>query len=197
MVETKVILFDLDGLVLTKKNKLFSERIAEENNIPLEKIQEFFFNDFRECSFGIADLKEKIAPYLIKWNYNGSVEDFLEYWFKSESNVDKNVIELIAKLRNKGVKCYIATRQEKYRKDYLLNIVGLKDYFDGIFCTCDIGYDKWEKEYWDYVSKTLNLKPEEITFFCDSQKNIDFSKTFGVNAYFYNDIDSIRQIVDF
>ncbi len=188
----KAILFDLDGLVIIGKKKLFSQRLSEEMNIPYEQVSDFFTNDFRECSFGRADLKEKIAHHLIKWRYKGSVDNFLNYWFEDESNTDKEVLSLVSNLKSKGVRCYIATRQEKYRKEYLLNVVGLKDYFDGIFCTCDIGYDKWENGYWDYVFNKLNAKPEEIMFFCDSQKNIDNSKKLGIQAYFYSGIDLLK-----
>ena len=184
----KAILFDLDGVVIVTK-KRFSERASEEMGIPLEEILHFLMNEFRECSFGRADLKEVIKPFLIKWGYKGSVDNFLTYWFKSDVNTDKRVLEIVDSLRNKDIKCYIATRQEKYKKDYLLNEVGLKNNFDGIFCTCDIGYDKWQEEYWKYVIKELKIKPEEIMFFCDSKKNIESANAFGVNAYFYDGID--------
>lgn len=190
---TKAILFDLDGLVIIGEKKLFSERLSEEMGIPLEQVSEFFVNDFRECSFGRADLKEKIAPYLAKWGYKGTINEFLQYWFDGEKETDKEVLKLVKKLRAGGIKCYIATRQEKYRKEYLLNVMGLKNEFDGIFCTCDIGYDKWQKEYWDFVFNTLNLKPEEIMFFCDSQKNVDTAEKFGIEAYFYTNRDILKE----
>lgn len=189
----KAILFDLDGVVLTSTGKRFSERLSERLGISLEVISEFFTNDFRECSFGRADLKEKIAPYLAKWGYDGTVDDLLKFWFKNEGTPNEEVLEIVANLRSKGVKCFIATRQEKYRKEYLLNNVGLKEKFDGIFCTCDIGYDKSEKGYWDYVFKELNLKPEEIMFFCDSKKNIDVAKSLGICAYFYEGVDFLKE----
>ena len=189
---TKTILFDLDGLVIIGNGKLFSQRISEEMNIPYEQVSEFFTKDFRECSFGRADLKEKIAPYLTKWGHKGTVDDFLNYWFEGESNTDKEVLKLVSELRLKGIKCYIATRQEKYRKEYLLNVIGLKDYFDGIFCTCDIGYDKWEQGYWNYVFNKLNSTAEEIIFFCDSQKNVDIAGNLGIQAYFYTGIDVLK-----
>lgn len=187
---TKAILFDLDGVVIIE-NKRFSVRMSEEMNIPLEEILPFFMNEFRECSFGRADLKEEIKPFLVKWNYDGSVDDFIKYWFDGERNTDKRVLEIVEELRGKNIKCYIATRQEKYRKDYLLNEVGLKNNFDGIFCTCDIGYDKWQEGYWNYVIKELKIKAEEIMFFCDSKKNIECASGFGVEAYFYDGIDVI------
>jgi putative hydrolase of the HAD superfamily len=189
---TKAILFDLDGLVIIGNGKRFSQRISEEMDIPYEQVSEFFTKDFRECSFGRADLKEKIAPYLTKWGYKGTVDNFLNYWFEGESNTDKEVLKLASELRQKGIKCYIATRQEKYRKEYLLNVVGLKDYFDGIFCTCDIGYDKWEQGYWDYVFNALNSTAEKIMFFCDSQKNVDNAGKLGIQTYFYTGIDVLK-----
>ena len=193
---TKAVLFDLDGVVITLgKGKKFSERFSEKFNLPLEKISEFFINDFSECSYGRADLKENIAPYLVKWGYKGTVEELLEFWFKDEGSPDEEVLKEVAALRAKGIKCFIATRQEKYRKEYLLNKVGLKDSFDGVFCTCDIGYNKSEKGYWDYVFDKLKLKPEEIMFFCDGKKNVDMARGFGIQAYFYDGVDFLKEKV--
>lgn len=189
----KAILFDLDGLVIRKKEKLFSQRVSEEMGLPYEQVSEFFTGEFRECSFGRADLKEKITPHLARWGYTGSVDDFLKFWFESESDTDKEVLEIVSEIRGKGVRCYIATRQEKYRKQYLLDVVGLKNVFDGIYCTCDIGFDKWEQGYWDFVFNDLNATPAEIMFFCDSQKNIDNAGKFGISAYFYTGIQVLKE----
>ncbi|MCX6753597.1 MAG: HAD hydrolase-like protein [Candidatus Nomurabacteria bacterium] len=190
---TKAILFDLDGLIITGSGKLFSERLSEKENIPMKQISEFFTNEFRECSFGKADLKEKITPYLTKWNYKGNSDDLLKFWFEGESNVNKEVLKIVEDLRSKNVKCYIATRQEKNRKDYVWNELNLKNNFDGIFCTCDIGYDKWQAEYWGYILNELKLKPEEIMFFCDSQKNVDSGNGFGIEAYYYEGLSFLKE----
>ncbi len=189
----KAILFDLDGLVIKKKETLFSQRVSVEMGLSYEQVSEFFTGEFRECSFGRADLKERIAPHLRKWGYKGSVDDFLKYWFESESNTDKEVLKIVSDIRLKGIKCYIATRQEKYRKQYLLDVVGLKDTFDGIYCTCDIGYDKWEKGYWNFVFNDLKTTPDEIMFFCDSQKNVDNAGKLGIRAYFYTDVEVLKE----
>lgn len=193
---TKAVLFDIDGIVITGRKYYFSYRLSKEYNIPVEKVEEFFLNDFKDCSFGKADLKEKIAPYLVKWNWKGSVEDLLEYWFSSESTTDKEVLQIIEKLRSKGIKCYIATRQEKYRLEYLLDIVGLRQHFDGVFCTCNIGYEKWQPEFFGFIFKNLNLKPEEIMFFDDTVKNIETVSALGVQAYFYEDINTLKKHTD-
>jgi len=188
----KAILFDLDGLVIVGNTKLFSERLSEKENIPMEQVSEFFLNDFRECSFGRADLKEKLTPYLSKWEHKGTVDDLLKFWFESDSEVNNEVLEIVKDLRFKDIKCYIATRQEKYRKEYIWNNLRLKNHFDGIFCTCDIGYDKWQTEYWDYIFDELKLKQAEIMFFCDNQKNVDSANSLGAESYFYKGVGFLR-----
>lgn len=191
--EIKVALFDLDGLVIVGRKRFFSERLSTEHNIPLADVQEFFLHGLKQCSFGKADLKEQIAPYLVKWNWSGTVDDLLEYWFSSENTKDEEVLQIIKDLRARGVKCYIATRQEKYRMQYLLEVVGLKDHFDGTFCTCDIGYDKSQPEFFEHVLKELGAEPVEVLFFDDTQKNVDLAKGMGINAHFYDGIEVLER----
>jgi len=188
----KAILFDLDGVVIKKREKMFSQRLSEQLDLSLDKILTFFNGEFRECSLGRADLREKVAPYLKEWNYKGLIDDFLKFWFESESETNTEVLEIIESLRTRGLKCYIATRQEKYRKEYVWNEMNLKNYFDGIFCTCDIGYEKWQKEYWDFVLKDLKLEPVEIIFFCDGEKNVDCAKNLNINSFLYTDPESLK-----
>lgn len=184
----KAVLFDLDGIVVTKRDKYFSVRYAEEHGVPLESVSEFFLGRFKKCSMGECDLKEEIAPYLPKWKWEGGVDEYLEYWFRTESGTDDTVLALIERLRASGYPCYIATRQEKYRMQYLLGEMGLKDRFDGTFVTHEIGYEKSDERFWKHVEEKLGLAPEEILFFDDTQKNIDVAKSLGIDAHFYDGI---------
>jgi putative hydrolase of the HAD superfamily len=189
----KAALFDLDGIAIVGRKRFFSIRLAEELSIPNEAVQEFFTKDLKPCSFGKADLKEQIAPYLDKWGWQGTVDDLLQYWFESESTRDEEVLSIVRALREKGVKCYIATRQEKYRMQYLLDVVGLKEYFDSTFVTCEVGYDKSEPEFFIHALNELGLKPEEVLFFDDTQKNVDTARALGIDAHFYDSIEVLKR----
>jgi putative hydrolase of the HAD superfamily len=191
----KAILFDLDGIVMIGREKYFSVRYAEEHDVPVEMVSEFFLGQFQKCSFGQCDLKEEIAPFLPKWKWEGSVEDFIRHWFTTEATLDTTVLKRIDALRAKGFKCYIASRQEKYRMAYLLDEVGLKKHFDGTFVTCEVGYDKSQKEYWEQVIGKLGLQPEEILFFDDTKKNVDMAQSMGIDAHFYDRIQVLEEQV--
>lgn len=193
---TKAAVFDLDGIVIKKRSRFFSERFAEEQGVANEVVQEFFVNDLKPCSFGRADLKESIAPYLSKWNWEGSVDDLLAHWFSSESTKDETVLTIVQALRDRGIKCYIATRQEKYRIQYLLDVVGLKDHFDGTFVTCEVGCDKSDPAFFEHVLSTLDLEPTQVLFFDDTQKNVDTAKAMGIDAHFYDGIDVLTRATD-
>ncbi len=192
---TKAILFDLDGVVLVGREEYFSARYAREHGVPMEEVSEFFTGQFKKCSFGQCDLKEEILPYLSKWKWPGTVDGFIQEWFSSESTVDKRVLDIIDTLRKSGRKCYIASRQEKYRMQYLWDQVGLSRHFDGTFCTADVGFDKSEREYWDCVLSALNLPPEEIAFLDDTQKNIEMARSLGIRAQFYDGIHVLEEEV--
>ena len=185
---TKVVLFDLDGIVMVGRKEYFSARYAREHGVPQEDVNEFFEGQFKRCSFGQCDLKEEILPYLQKWKWPGTVDGFIQEWFSAESTVDNRVLGIIDALRKSGRMCYVASRQEKHRMQYLWDQVGLSHHFDGTFCTCDIGFDKSQREYWDCVIAALGLPPEEIMFFDDTQKNVDMAKEMGIDAHFYDGI---------
>lgn len=193
---TKAVLFDLDGIVIVGRSKYFSHLFAEEKGLALEKVDAFFDNDFKSCVRGTCDLREGVAPHLAGWEWEGTVDEFLEKWFASERTLDAEVIGIIDRLRAKGTKCYIASRQEKYRMRYLLDDVGLADHFDGTFCTSDIGHDKSEPEFWEQVLTELQLPAEEILFFDDKQKNVDMARSFGIDAHFYTGIGVLQGRAD-
>ncbi|GHO49401.1 hypothetical protein [Ktedonospora formicarum] len=59
----------------------WDRNLQRDYDITEEMTKEFFITKFSACVIGKADLKEEIAPFLRKWNWSGSVDGFLHYWF--------------------------------------------------------------------------------------------------------------------
>ena len=125
----KVIIFDADGVLIPTKQK-FSKTLAEKHGIPTEKTLPFFEGPFQDCLIGKKDLRETVAPYLNEWGWGKGVDALLDYWFKLESDSDKDLINYIQKLRQKGVLCFLATNNEKYRFQYMFDKLGFAKSFD-------------------------------------------------------------------
>ena len=184
----KVAIFDVDGVIIVSDSsrfsyKVFSQRIVEEYDASPESLSQFFNEVFPKCLVGKADLKSEIQPYLKEWNWDDSVDNILDYWFRNESNIDKRVLGIVQQLKDKGIQCYLGTNQEKYRIEYLKNQLGLGNIFEDIFSSGYIGHRKNEPQFFEYVLEQLQgIKPREILFIDDSEDNIVSARNFEIQA---------------
>jgi len=176
---TKCILFDADGVVVN--SEMFSVQYQKEHDVSNDDMLPFFKGEFQNCIVGKADLIELVKPWLSKWKWNGTVDEFLQFWFKAEHNVDERIISVIQQLRKKGIKCYLATNQEKYRIQYMKNYMGFEELFDHVFSSAEIGHKKPEREFYKFILDEIKnehkIYPHEILFFDDSLENVKEAKT--------------------
>ena len=189
----KALLIDGDGATI-KKTKYFSDVYAEEYHIPEEKLRPFFKDKFRLCQRGKADLKKEVEPYLKGWGWKGSVDEFLDYWFHTQTIPNQPVLDLLKDLRERGIKVCLVTDQEKYRAKYISEELGFKDDFDELFYSCDLGYSKSQKEFFEIIIKRLDLKPEEILYWDD--EDIEMAKEVGINASVFTSFENFKEEVN-
>lgn len=83
------------------------------------------------------------------------------------------LIEKIQELRKSGVQCFVATNQERYRLEYLRKDMNFDEYFDGVFCSTEIGLKKPQKEYFEYILNMIEIPAQEVLYFDDSLENIE------------------------
>jgi putative hydrolase of the HAD superfamily len=192
----KTIIFDADGMVL-KRGVLPSDKIAKEFNITIEKLSVFFKNEFQLCKVGKADIKKILKNYLPSWGWNKSTDEFLDYWFKFDSNLNQEMLASIKELRSRGIRCYLATNNEKYRTEYFKNVLNFKNIFDGIFSTCNIGYSKSQQKFWQKVHELLeNPNKKEVLCWDNDEKNVKAAKDFGFSAELYTGFDNYKNKIN-
>jgi putative hydrolase of the HAD superfamily len=177
-------MFDADGVLIL--SEMFSHKFAQEFNVKIAELDSFFTTDFQDCLIGKSDLKIIIEPWLEKWNWSKSVDEFLLYWFKAEHHLNSELIDTIHELRKNKVKCILATNQEKYRLEYIKKEMGFEKVFDKIYSSSFIGFKKPDIQYYNYILNDLNESPDKIIFYDDSQKNIESAVSIGINAYLYD-----------
>lgn len=183
-MKNKIYMFDADGVVI--QSQMFSYKYAQEFDIKISELDNFFKTDFQECLVGKSDLKIAITPWLKKWNWSKSVDDFLDYWFKAEHNLNFDLIKNIRELREKKIKCVLVTNQEKYRLEYMKKEMEFETIFDKIYSSNLIGFKKPDIQYYAYILNDLNENPANIIFYDDSRENIESAKLLGINSNLYN-----------
>jgi putative hydrolase of the HAD superfamily len=150
------------------------------------------------CKIGKADIKKVLKNYLPSWGWKKSTAEFLDYWFKFDSALNKQMIEDVKNLREKGINCYLATNNEKYRVEYLTNILGFKNIFNGVFSSDKIGYHKTQQKFWQVVyDKLKKIKKENVLCWDDDEKNIEAIKKFGFCAEFYTGFDNYKNKINY
>lgn len=187
----KHILFDTDGVIV--HSDMWSNEYVRRSGISPDAMRSFFRDVFEDCLIGESDLKEAIKPYLAQWNWTGTVEEYLEAWFLYEDCIDKKLLEKIQELRKTGIECHIATNQEKYRLAYLRNEMGFAKNFDSIFCSCELGYKKPQKEFYEKILHILDVNAGEILYFDDAIENIEAAKELGIYAILYWDVNDFSK----
>lgn len=192
-MDIKAIVFDADGVII--HGEWFSKRYSEKFHVSLEKIMVFFDNEFQDCLIGKKDLKEAILPYLQKWGWKGTVGELLNFWFGESYRLDQDMVGFVNGLRQSGKVCILATNQEKYRVSYMKNEMGLGQVFNHIISSADTGCKKDNPKFYKELFKLIpEIKPREILFFDDRQKNIDIAKSLGINAKLFKNINALKDI---
>ena len=205
----KVVSFDIGGTLLEDShdnpNNYNLKELAKIVNIPYENVRDVYKNVFQKSNGTLNELVGKFCNDL------GSNTENLNNFFIgkfSDNNINNTIsndkITLIRDLKENGYKVILFSNS-----CCLLNNDAIKEIYDlvdGVFYSYDIGYTKDDKESYQYVEKTLNVKPTEILHIGDTLKS-DYLKPVenGWNALFYgasddesvNCISSLMELYDF
>ncbi len=188
------ILFDLDGVLITQA-KQFSDRLEEQYGIPVERLQPFFTGVFLDCGIGKADLKEELTKVIDEWGWKESVEALLDFWFSQGTELDQEVVAYVCELRAMGIKTYLTTDQEKYRGEFLRNLLGHGVLFDEVFYSAAVGCRKKDPAFFAHVDSIIKVDRARVLFIDDSENNAKSARSFGYDAHLFTSLDGLKQLL--
>ncbi|GLV58184.1 hypothetical protein KDH_50180 [Dictyobacter sp. S3.2.2.5] len=190
----QILLFDIDGVLAN--GEAFSEQLERDYGISPTMTAPFFQEKFLACLNGTADLKTEIAPYLQQWGWTRSVDALLDYWFTCEHVIDAPLVAFIQQLRQRGICCYLATQQEKYRTAYVLKQMGFARDFDGMFSSADLGVLKRDVAFFQRILDALPaIDPSNVLFWDDTPLNVEVARQAGIQAEIYTDFSHFQQTI--
>jgi putative hydrolase of the HAD superfamily len=180
MIEQKIkhVIFDVDGVITPGYRA--SELAVEKFGLDFASIKRFFTsNEWQKCVEGKVCLEDLLSIELPKWGFQGTMQEYLQYWFETENIVNNEVLDLVTSLREKGIGCSIGSNQEKKRASYLWNECGLSNHFDFSFFSFQLGCTKPQIAFYHKIQSLLKTHPEEILLIDDSSINIKAAKEFS------------------
>ncbi|MDB5165985.1 MAG: hypothetical protein JWM37_57 [Candidatus Saccharibacteria bacterium] len=172
---------------------------ARELGTDYHQFRSFFQGVFQDALVGKADLKELISEHEDLWHADGNVDALLARWFSTEDARNEPMLALVASLRSSGTPCYLATNQEKYRGEYIRDVM-FKDEFNAYFVSAFIGSKKPSPEYFRAVLAEISarqpgIQPSDILFLDDSPEHIEGAKEVGLDAHLFTSTEQAYNLL--
>jgi len=189
----KAIIFDLNGIFI--QSPYLSDRFEKDFGIPTTT----FLTELKEI---MAKVRRPDAgkafqywePVLSKWNVDLSEEAFWDYWFKAEA-VSESMVDFAKELKKRNIKVFLLSNNFKERAEYYGHYPWIHDVVDKTYFSWKTGLVKPSPEAWKLVLTENNLKPEECLYFDDQDKNIEASKSVGIDSFMFTNEQELQETI--
>ena len=193
-----IILLDFDGVV--NISEYFSVQYEKDFGVSREVISEFFIKDFNKCAIAEKEIKDVLSSYIKKWNWKDDVDALLDYWFRNDICLNRELLAYVQSLDRSEHYVALASQQEINRRNHIWEDLGLKEIFDAFYCTCDIGFLKSDTMFYTKILQDLEQKhlinsPEDVLFFDDSTKFVNTAKEIGIDAFCFQNNSMIYKVL--
>ncbi len=200
------VFFDVDGVLLDgwhaqpDRRKPWDLTLEQDLGIARDALQRALFLPTAggEAAIlptirGETDLKDVLADLLPTLGYGGSVEEFLAYWFRNDSNLNHAVLDVVRRLRAcDGLSLYLATSQEHHRAAYLWRDLAFEALFDDIFYSARLGATKDQEAFFARVNAQLGIaEGDRPLFFDDTERNVLTARAAGWDAHRFDSVDDL------
>lgn len=191
----KAVIFDLNGVFL--ESNYLSDRIDKKYGIPGDKfhlaLKEVLTITRKPKAEGFFKL---LKPYLKKLNFQISEKEFFDFWFSGEKLIPE-VTEYARKLRERGIKVFILSRNFKERtKYYRKNFPEIFDNVDKAYFSWETGLVKPDPKAYQAILEEYKLKPEECVYFDDNDENIEVARSLGIHVQKYEGLESAKGFLE-
>ena len=202
MMSYTSLFFDLDDTLLDfKKAEAHAIRkVLKNNSMPFDddavstysKINKGFWESFERGEIEKSDIfvgrfKRLLEVLGCKGDPFALSEEYCRGLSEGYFTVE-GAFRILGYLRDKGYKLYATTNGLSLTQYRRINGSGLAPFFDGVFVSEDSGYQKPEREYFDYIIAHIPEKDRgKILIIGDSQSSdILGGKNAGIDTCWYN-----------
>ena len=190
--DIRAVVFDIDGVLVEVR---FPTVLPKALNISSNDADDFFAGPFVNCLMGTAQLRDVLPPYLAKWGWKSSFEQFTDFWFEAESRVHTLTLALAERLRAKGLRCFLASTQEHLRAEYLERKLGVGERFEKAFFSCRLGIRKPDPKFFAAVTAEIGVRPNQILLLDDQTPNVEAAAAAGWRAALFCIGDSLDALL--
>lgn len=174
------VLFDADGVIQETPGGWYAAMEPYLGDRAREFLH-FTWGHEKPALAGAGDYRSLLAEDLRAYGVMAPVDEILEkVWFCIE--VDERSLALARRIRESGFGVHLGTNQDSYRAAHMRRALSYEAHFDTCFYSCDIGYAKPDRGFFDEVARRIGTDPGAIIFVDDSAANVEGARSAGLEA---------------
>jgi putative hydrolase of the HAD superfamily len=195
-VRVTILVLDVDGVVVLghpdggrwDRNLLSDLGIA-----PADVQAKFFRRHWQAIAAGKANLLQVLRGMWHELECTTAPDAFIEYWFANDSRLNHELFDIVDAWRARGNAAFLATVQEHQRAQYLWEKLELRDHFDGMHYSADLGAAKPDARFYERTHARLPVSSrDDVVFLDDAIENVEAAADFGWRARHYTGVDDLR-----
>ncbi len=129
---------------------------------------------------GSREFPDVVAEYFAQIGETTPVATVIAKWH--EIQVWEDSFELVAQLRQAGIKAYLTSNQHTFRLSYMRQNLNYDQRFDGQFYSCELGMAKPDADFFAYVLRETGADAASTLFIDDLEKNVEAARAAGLHA---------------
>ena len=96
--------------------------------------------------------------------------------------VDEPVFPWIRRLRARGVRCFLATNQERHRGTAMSRDLGFAQLFEAEFYSFAMGVAKPERAFFQRILEATGIPAARVLFVDDRAENVEGARAIGLRS---------------
>lgn len=176
-MKIKGIIFDIDGTLVSTNELIFASF-----NYVTKKYLNRIYSDKEIISF-FGPTEDYILKRLMKDKYEEAREDYFDFYIQNHDKMTKKidgVLELIKKIKSRGIPLAIYTGKGKTSTEITLKKLGIYEYFDLIISGDDVAEHKPSPEGIQIFLNQFQLKPETVIMVGDAPADVFAARNANV-----------------
>ena len=192
----KALMVDVDGVVVIPRPGGWAVDMEADLGLSVTTLQAHFFKPhWDDISNGRAALHDRLAPVLAEIAPHLTSRALTDYWFAKDAQLDPTLLTDLAALRATGVQLHLATVQEHQRAAYLWDTLRLRDRFDAIHYSADVGCGKPDPAFFAAVEARTGFRAADLTLIDDKAVNVDAARAAGWGGVLWDGTQRLADVL--
>lgn len=178
--EIEHVLFDADGVVQEIPGGWYAAMEPYVGDRAREFLH-FTWAHEKPTLAGEGDYRSMLIEDLRAYGVEAPVDEVLQkVWYLIEA--DETSLALVRSIREAGFGVHLGTNQDPLRAEHMRTSLGYDTHFDTCFYSCDIGFAKPDRGFFDEVVRQMGTVADAVLFVDDSAANVEGARQAGLRA---------------